>query len=363
MRLEYVISAMGVGGAERVVVDLLEDAVRRNDELGLLADPGSLDALIADLGILRAPLPTERSPAAVLSGAIAAARFARRFAPELVHAHNVRVTGLARFGIQLARPGRRPPLLSTFHGVPPAEAGNAAWVLRLADHVVCVSDGLRDQLEQSGMPPERLSVIPNGVPEARPLTAERRRQLDAELNLTEEAPVVAIVGRLVAQKAHERFLRAASLVARRVPDTLFLVVGDGPRRSELETLASDLELESRTRFTGLRDDARDLIARSSMVVFSSIWEGLSIVALEALAAGVPVVSTEVAGTSEILSDGAGLITPHDDSALADAIIDLLSKPAKQKKMGERGRQLHQERFSTTRMAQSYRELYALLLDR
>jgi glycosyltransferase involved in cell wall biosynthesis len=356
MRLLLVVSEMGVGGAERVVVDLATDAARRGDAVALLADPGRFDAHLEGLHITRGPLPPGRAPAALLRSTASARQLIRDFRPDVIHTHNVRVTGLARIASELARPRRRPPIIATYHGVPAGEVKAAGRVLRLADAVVCVSAGLREQLEAAGAPPRLLSVIPNGVANAAPLSAQRQLEIDAELGL-DGSPVVSIVGRLVTQKAHDRFLRAALVVAQRLPSARFLIVGDGPLRDELERMAADLGVAHQTRFTGVRDDAPYLIARSDLLTFSSDWEGLSIAALEALAAGVPVVSTDVAGMRELLSSGAGAIVPHDAEALGAAIADLLLDGSRLAGMGAEARRLHRERFSTESMTSAYRALY------
>ena len=113
--------------------------------------------------------------------------------------------------------------------------------------------------------------------------------------------------------------------------------------------------------TGIRGDATTIIARSDLLVFSSDWEGLSIAALEALARGVPVVSTAVEGTRELLSEGAGVVVPHEEEALAAAIVECLGDPARRSELGATGRRLHRERFSSARMAAAYRTLYERLL--
>jgi glycosyltransferase involved in cell wall biosynthesis len=362
MRFGQVISEMGVGGAERVVVELLRDGAERGDALGLLANPGRLDAEIENLPIERVALPTARKAPDLLRAAAAARRFTASFKPDLLHAHNVRVAGLARIGSQLAKPLSRPPVLATYHGVPLEEINGAARVLRHADAVVCVSAGLLEQLAERGVPAERLSVIANGVPDAPALSDVRRAEIDAELELEPGAPVVAVIGRLVPQKAHDRFFRAAVLVKETLPGARFLIVGDGELRTELEAMVAELGLVEQVRFTGIRDDVPELIGRTDLVVFSSIWEGLSIVALEALAAGVPLVSTDVAGTRELLATGAGLVVPHDDERLAGAITELLGDPARRQEMGAAGRALHAERFSTAQMAAAYRERYEALLS-
>jgi glycosyltransferase involved in cell wall biosynthesis len=361
MRLEFVISEMGVGGAERVVVDLARDAARRGDELLLLGAPGRNDQDLIGTGVRRVALPTGRTPLELARSVGRAARATRAFSPALVHAHNVKVTAVARVASRLAGPGRRPPLLTTYHGVPHEEVDSAARILRLADLVACVSEDLMEQLAARGVPADRLAVVPNGVPDPEPTSEATLRALDAELGLDPAAPVVSVVGRLVPQKAHDRFLRAARIVRKSVPEARFLIVGDGELRAATEALAAELGLADAVLFTGIRGDATTIIARSDLIVFSSTWEGLSIAALEALARGVPVISTAVEGTRELLSEGAGVVVPHDDEALAAAIVECLGDPVRRSELGATGRRLHRERFSTARMAAAYRTLYERLL--
>jgi glycosyltransferase involved in cell wall biosynthesis len=360
MRLETAISAMGVGGAERVVVELVRDAAARGDELALLGERGALDAELADLRLKRVTLPTARRPLALLRATGRTARATAAFRPDLVHAHNPRITGTVALGTRVGRPTRRPPVLSTYHGVPHEEVDGAARILRLADHVVCVSDDLAAQMRERGLPAEKLSVIPNGVPVPPPLTDAERRRIDAELGLGEDDLVVSIVGRFAPQKRHDRFLRAAARVAAAEPRARFLLVGDGDLRPETEAEAARLGLGDRAIFTGVRGDARALIARSDMLVFSSAWEGLSIAALEALASGVPVVSTDVEGMRDILLAGSGLVVPHDDEALAAAIEECLGDAEMRARLGEAGRRIHAEGYSVSRMAADYRRLYEAL---
>jgi glycosyltransferase involved in cell wall biosynthesis len=360
VRLEFVISEMGVGGAERVVVDLALDAVGRGDELLLLGAPGRNDEHLAGAGIRRIALPTGRTPLDVSRSLGRTARATHGFRPALIHAHNVKVTAVARLGSRLAGL-RRPPLLTTYHGVPHEEVDAAARILRLADLVACVSTDLMEQLAARGVPTERLAVVPNGVPDPEPVSEETMRELDAELGLAAEAPVISVVGRLVPQKAHDRFLRAVQIVHASVPEARFLVVGDGELRAQTEALAAQLGLAEAVLFTGIRGDATTIIARSDLLVFSSDWEGLSIAALEALARGVPVVSTAVEGTRELLSERAGVVVPHDEEALAVAILECLADPVRRAELGATGRRLHRERFSTAQMAAGYRTLYGRLL--
>jgi glycosyltransferase involved in cell wall biosynthesis len=232
-------------------------------------------------------------------------------------------------------------------------------VLRRADFVACVSQDLLEGLARSGLPRERMRVIRNAVPLAEPLTPSARASIDRELRL-DGGSVVSMVGRLVPQKAPQRFVEAAARIAADYPECAFLVVGHGPLRPTLDQLSRRLGVAGKFRFTGMREDARQLIARSDVVAFSSEWEGMPVVALEALAAGVPVVSTDVEGARELLSDGPGVVVPRAAEPLADAIAELLRTPSRRAEMGRIGRARIAADYSVTGMVAAYRELYAKL---
>lgn len=348
------------GGAERVALGLAAALAEAGDQVLLAAPRGTMDSVPLPAGVERAVVAAGgRGPLGALTGAAAVARVARGMRPALLHAHNPRATASGWLGARVA--GRPPPpVVATYHGVGADDRRAAARVLARATEVVCVSDDLRTELERAGFPEGRARVVPNGVEPAAALSAERDRALRDELRL--EGSVVTLIGRLVEQKAPERFVEAAAEVLRRRPGVSFLVVGEGPLRPGLERLAAELGAAAGVRFAGMRDDARDLIALSDLLVFTSIWEGLSIAALEALEAGVPVVAADVSGMRDLLGSGAGRIvdepTPH---AFALAIEALLDDGDARAAMGERGRTLARERYSIDSMARGYAEVYEAAL--
>jgi glycosyltransferase involved in cell wall biosynthesis len=357
MKLLLAITELTVGGAERVVVELARRAADRGDATAIAAVPGALDRELP-AGVERFPLrDAGRSPAALARTGFELARAIRSFDPDVIHAHNPKIAAVSAVARRLSRPRRSSPLVATHHGVPPAEARRAARAIRLADRVVCVSEALQSEVLAAGVRQERVTVIPNGVSRPAPLDPATRERLDAELALG-TGPVVTAVGRLVPQKAHLRLLDAAAIAHDELPDARFLIVGDGPLRSHLEEAARGRGLGDVVTFTGVRHDARAIIARSDVLAFSSDWEGLPLAALEALAAGVPVVSTDVAGARDALSTGAGLVVPRDHQAIAGAILELLRDPARRDAMAAEGRRLYEERFTTERMIESYFALYS-----
>ncbi len=359
-RVLMTIAELGIGGAERLLVELATAFAERGDLVAAAAAPGPLAADLEAAGIRWSMLPPpSRGVATTLATVRRLGGLTRAGRPDLIHAHNVRIAAASALGARAARP--RPQVLVTFHGVTPPEYGAAARALRLADRIVCVSRSTADQIIEAGVPAARTEVIVNAVPDAPPLSPARRDELDREFALG-NAPAIAIVGRLVEQKRHDRFLEAAGLVLERIPDAVFLVVGDGSLRESLERLTADLGLADHVRFAGARQDARDLIARADLLVFSSDWEGLSLVALEALAAGTPVVSTDVQGMREALGEDAGIIVPEPSAgALAVAIVSLLAAPSARERMGDAGRARHRDRYSMAAMIDAYAAAYDRLL--
>lgn len=361
MKILLVIAEMARGGAEQMVLLLADGLVARAHEAVLAAAPGPLDAEVAAVGIGRHNLrPPSRAPVPVASSLAHLAWVIRRTRPDVVHAHNVRIGGMTAIAARLAAPRSPTPVLVTLHGVAPREYRAAARILRLADHVTAVSMDTATCLEEAGLRRDRLTVVRNAVKVAPPSDRSVLERLDAELGLT-QAPLVVIVGRLVAVKAHVRFLTAVERVQRVHPEIRYLIVGDGPLRQMLEERARQLGVAKVVRFTGLRSDVPAIISRADLMVFSSDSEGLSIAALEALAAGVPVVSTPVEGMNELLGRGAGIVVDsHDAGALARGILAGLEDPAGRAAMGAAGRRLVAEEFSPGTMLRDYEALYRRL---
>ena len=278
---------------------------------------------------------------------------------DVVHAHNPKAVAVSWVARELTVRRRHVPLLATFHSAQDSEYRASAIILKRATLVTCVSDSIAERLVRCGLPRERLRVVKNGISPAGALSPDGRSALDARYRLDGEY-VVSIVGRLAAQKGHRRFVEAASRVRHDLPNVRFLIIGDGPLRDEIERQVRAAGLDSLTRMTGRVNDARPLIARSDLVVFSSEFEGSPLVALESLAAGVPVVGIEGIGLSELLDSGAGVVVPPDADALARAITGALDSPEHRTAMGEIGRRLVERDYSLDKMVSEYCQIYTAL---
>jgi glycosyltransferase involved in cell wall biosynthesis len=278
----------------------------------------------------------------------------------------------ALYGRLAARATGVPTVIFNAHGFPfhgflnPAARITLATIEKLlsrycTDMVVCCSEAVRAYaLTHNIAPASRLVTIENGVeiPERLPERYSARRSL----GLPSDAPVVVTVGRLARQKAPENFLQAAASVIRKVPDARFLVAGDGPLRSHLQTLAERLGIASRVHFLGFRDDVPVILRAADIFALFSRWEGLPLTILEAMAAERAVVATAVDGNVEAVQHGrTGLVSPAEDiGQFATNLTTLVLAPDRAREMGVAGRRLVEERFGVERMARRLSDLYQQL---
>ena len=209
------------------------------------------------------------------------------------------------------------------------------------------------------VPGERIAVIPNAVTLAPP--APRDAALRARVLLGQRAPLVLTVARLDAQKGVAYLLDAAA----EVPDAIFVIAGEGPERATLEARASALGIAHRVRFLGHRRDVPPLLAIADLFVLPSLWEGLPLSVLEAMAAGVPVVATRIGGTDELVRDGetGTLAPPENGPALAEAIRAALYDRERALRMAAAARALVEREHSSAVMVSATSALYEELLAR
>jgi glycosyltransferase involved in cell wall biosynthesis len=175
-----------------------------------------------------------------------------------------------------------------------------------------------------------------------------------------ERPIILTLARLDKQKGHPYLLRAAV----QVPDALFLLAGDGPERAGLENLVQQLGIAGRVLFLGYRQDIADLLKICDMMVLPSLYEGLPLSILEAMAAGKPVIATNIGGTNEAVIDGQTglLVPPADPPALAAAIRKLIENPLLAGKLAAAGKEQVQREFSVETMICRVTQVYDEILD-
>jgi glycosyltransferase involved in cell wall biosynthesis len=243
------------------------------------------------------------------------------------------------------------------------------WLYRLASHLVggfiAVSDQVRQaMLETIGPIQDKIIVIYNGVDVkryGRPVDrAAIRKQLGVEVN----SPLIVVVATLREPKGHRYLIEAAATIVPKYPDLGVLFVGDGDLREKLQAQVQELNLGDHIRFLGNRSDVAELLAASDLFVLPSLWEGLPMSLLEAMASGLPIVATEVSGTVRVMApDQTGILVPPGDSQrLAQAIERLLSDSALAQAMGAAARRRVAAEFSAQKQADEHLALYRRLLD-
>jgi glycosyltransferase involved in cell wall biosynthesis/capsular polysaccharide biosynthesis protein len=354
LRVLHLISEMGVGGAESLVVEL----VRRGHERGWVCAVASSGGVRADEltaeGVATYQVPAaRRSPLGVLRAVRQTRAAVRGFRPDVVLAHNVGATVVARLAV-----GDRTPVVTVFHGVAAADYRLAARLLgRLSGAVVAVSGVIAQRLRAAGLTDPDPVVVRNAV-SARPgrtRAAARRR-----LRLGPAVPVALCLARLVPQKRHDVLIDAWAQLVRGPgarSGALLLIAGDGPLLAELKQRVAARGLAGSVRFLGNRDDVPDLLAAADLTVLTSDWEGLPISVIESLAAGRPVVASNVDGVAEVLAGGAGTLTPPGQpGAVAEALGRLLTDRSARTAAAAAGRRRIARDYDPSAMVASYEDL-------
>ena len=228
---------------------------------------------------------------------------------------------------------------------------------RCPDAVYAVSDDVRRHLIGEGFAAAAVGIIYNGIEVGTPPDAVARTRVRSGWGVADDVLVVGTIARLDPVKDLGTLIRAAGLVYGGQPLQL-QIIGDGPERAQLETLAAREAGAAIVRFMGHREDARVQLAGCDVYANSSVTEGVSLTILEAMAAGVPVVATRVGGTPEVVDDTCGrLIPPRNPQAMADAIRALGADPQARRALGASAYQRVRDRFTLDRMVGEYRAVY------
>ena len=301
-------------------------------------------------------------------------RLMRRERPQVVHTHTAKAGFVGRLAARLARV---PVVVHTFHGhvLHGYYSARKTQLLRrmerglagLSDCLITVSEQVkRDLVTYRVAGADHIQVISLGL-ELDPFLKSRRYHgtFRRELQLNGVERLVGIVGRIFPIKNHHLFLEAAALVAREDPAARFVIVGDGILRPALERHAQETGIADRVIFTGWRRDLPDIYADLYVLTVTSNNEGTPVSAIEAMAAGCPVVATHVGGLPDLISEGKTgyLVPPGNASAVATAVLRVLQQPEMARCMGETARKAARERFSAQRLISDMEQLYLELLGR
>lgn len=238
----------------------------------------------------------------------------------------------------------------------PAQFRAQLLVFRFCDKVVCNSQAAADRLIKHGAAEDKLVIIGNGIPHE--AFAEACPALTPVSGLLRVGMIARMNHRV---KNHELFLRAAARVAAKFSNAEFVLVGDGPLRTELEQQTVALGIANRVRFLGDRRDIPSVLASLDVTVLPSGSESLSNSLIESMAAGVPAIATRVGGNTELIRDTGVLVNPGDETDVAAAMESLLRNETLRKTLGRNGIVFAQQHFTVEQMRRNYENLYRDLL--
>jgi glycosyltransferase involved in cell wall biosynthesis len=359
-RVLYLLETGGPGGAERMLLDLAENlgsgwravvGVMKPGWLQSNATSAGLSCVmlgggdLGDLGVLH------RLVAAVETHEIA-----------VIHAHEFYMSMIGT--LVSAMTGI--PLVVTLHGrnhYPDKRRRRLACrvMATRASALVTVSEDLRRFFcRTSGTALARVRVIYNGIAVSNRLAANSRRgELLDSIGIPREAKIVGAVGNLYPVKGHLNLIRSARTIVRTHPTTHLVILGRGSQHDPISALAEAMGIRDRIHLLGYRDDVKEWLSAMDVFAMPSLSEGLPLSLLEAMAAGVPPVVTQVGGMPEVIHDGETgfIVSPGDGAALADRISFLLANPSLATKIGTAAHDCILERFTVDKMAAEYRDMY------
>ena len=336
LKIVYVITRMVVGGAQETTKHMAEHFCREGHEVLLVMGPetGPEGRLEADVPTVVLPTLVRRvSPVADLRTVWLLYRLFRRERPDIVQSQTAKARFVAPVAARLARV---PSVIQTIHGFSfNNEIDRYEWLYlrleriaaRMCHWNVFVSDADLEEAERRRIvDPDKATVIRSGVDLEKMMAAGSSGA--ADLRAEYEIPggkIVTLLGRLSSPKTPEVFVDAAALVVKHHPETRFLLVGDGAKKTAIKARIARLGLERSVFLLGLRMDAPELVAASDVVVHSSTHEGLPKTIHEAIAAGKPVIATAVGGIPAVLENGVTglLVSPLDPEGLAAAMTSLI----------------------------------------
>ncbi|MBP6824559.1 MAG: glycosyltransferase [Acidobacteria bacterium] len=370
IKILHVIDSLGIGGMERVVIDVangLDSAKfeqvaccisRRGEAVDELRDGvRSIDLGKGDEADRLMPLKL--------------ARLIRRERPDIVHSQSW--SGVDTALARLLTPGVK--LVHSEHGRSYSDLRRRPLMRRmarrglyhLADSVFAISSEVREfYCAQTGFPAEHMQVIPNGI-DVRRIDGAEAGGVRSELGIAADDFVFGTVARLDLTKDTMTLARAFAAIAlpRRNPKIKLLIVGDGEQRSRLEEFVGMLGLNRVVIFTGRRRDVPRLLRAMDVFALSSVSEGMPLTVLEAMAARLPVVATEVGALPELVEEAkTGFLIPVRHAvAMADKLEKFIANPQLAKTFGKEARRKVEREFTLEQMLRSYAELYESVLER
>jgi glycosyltransferase involved in cell wall biosynthesis len=385
VRVLRVIARLNMGGPALHVAYLTHGLRERGYDTTLVAGSlargeDSMEFVARELGIEATHLPELRrdiAPIRDLQATVRLARLIRRLRPDILHTHTAKAGAVGRAAALLVGDARPPIVVHTFHGHvlrgyfgPRLSYGFRLlerWLAKRTDALVAVSPEVRDELVRLGVAPaEKFTVIRVGIElGVRVADLDGRAETRRLLGIADGSFTVGWVGRMTGVKRTSDVLLAFKRLRERGVDAVLCMIGDGPERGQLERRAHELGIMKRTLFLGYQEHVAPYYAALDAMILPSGNEGTPVSAIEALAAGRPVVATRVGGLPDVVREGKDgfLVSPGAVDELADRLERLAADEGLRRRMGEAGRERVLPRYSVERLIDDVDALYRSLLAR
>jgi glycosyltransferase involved in cell wall biosynthesis len=361
IRIVYLIDNLLHGGTQTFLLNLARSLRDRGYAQRIICLNRADSSL---LGLFRtAAIPVEVWPAWQSVSGFALLRLAILFREERTQVVQTMLTCADVLGRLAGRVARRPIIVSSLRGyLAPWQHLVNRLTLPLAHSITVNADSLRSLVGARKKMTSRIVTIHNGI-DVESVPSTSRSEARAALGLGEHEFALGCVGRLSVEKGQRDLMAAFEQLAAVQGTAVLLLIGDGPDRRRLQTMASASRFASQIRLLGARVDACALLTGLDLLVLPSRDEGMPNIVLEAMAAGLPVVATRVGGVPDIVQDGVTgiLVRPQDDEGLASAIERLAQNPQKRLQMVDAGRTRVAKDFPLSSMVDGYDQLYRGLL--
>lgn len=365
IRVMILTPCFGFGGLERVILGMVAniDRTRFSPLFCTIQEPEKdMYRKIEDLDI--PCFIIEKGEGMNYSLPFKLSRLMRRERIDLVNSHDIGATLFAATAARLAGVKR---VVHTDHSqilTITRFASAYHWIIRhLVSHSITVSKDLEEFFANTiSLDINRITTIPNGIDISRFTISSDSSSLRKEFGIAKNTMVVGTIGRLMEQKGTEYLIRACAQLKERYPDFTLVLVGEGELRTDLEGLTAGLGMDDKIIFTGIRDDTPELLNLFDLFVLPSLWEGQPITIIEAMAAGKPIIATDVGGNAEILQHGEfGVLVPSRDSGkLAEAMEKLFVDRPMARKLGELAQVHAAAELTSASMTRRYEDIFLSL---
>ncbi|HAX61311.1 MAG TPA: hypothetical protein DCX95_01950 [Elusimicrobia bacterium] len=349
-------------GGQQQLFWLVEGLEKKGHQNFVLCQPKSALSNKLQKNVFNVKMLFEFDPVAIYE----TAKVVDKIIPDIVHLHSAHAHTIGLLASKIFRIRRiclrhdnhKPKIVSSrrvdFHI-------KSLWKYKSVDRIIAISDGVKRVLLNDGIDERKISVVHSGVDLSR-FENVCGDYLYDELKIDRNSNIVGIVASLAPHKDYRNFLRAAAIIKKKLPNTKFLIVGEGKLKSDLMQFANKLKISDSVIFTGFRRDVPQLLSIFDVFVLSSYLEGLCTSVIDAMSSGIPIVATNVGGVGELVDDGVNgfLVPPRNPEILAEKTVKILTDKNLQQKFSQNGK-IKAKNFSKEKMIEGTEKVYWELL--